>query len=176
MSEPPSKTDFPFRSNKTEIHPEAFVAAGAQVHGDVHIGKDSGIWFNVVMRGDVNFIRIGERTNIQDLTMVHVTQDGLPTIIGNDVTIGHTAVLHACTVKDFALVGMGSVVLDGAVIGERAMVGAGSLVTQGTEIPPGVLALGSPAKVVRDLKKEELEYLVWSAEHYVRLSKTYLSP
>lgn len=165
---------FPHRFEPPRIDPSVFVAPGARIVGDVVIGKDSSVWFNTVLRGDVNYIRIGERTNIQDLTMVHVAHEGAPTIIGSDVTIGHGVVLHACTIRDFALVGMGSLVLDGAEIGELALLGAGSLVTSGTKIPPRTKAFGRPAKVVGELTDAEIERLKWSAGHYVSLARTYL--
>jgi gamma-carbonic anhydrase len=145
------------------------------VLGDVTIGKESSLWFNSVVRGDVNYIRIGEKTNIQDLTLIHESYKKAPTIIGNSVTIGHSVVLHACTVGDFSLVGMGSVILDEAELGEYVLLGAGSLVTQGTKIPARSKAFGRPAKVVGTLTEEEIKFLTFSAEHYVRLSRTYLT-
>jgi carbonic anhydrase/acetyltransferase-like protein (isoleucine patch superfamily) len=117
---------------------------------------------------------VGERTNIQDLSLVHVTNHGNPTLIGNDVTIGHSVILHACTVGNFSLIGMGTVILDGAEIGDWCLIGAGSLVTLNTKIPPGSKAYGRPAKVVAELSDEERKFLRYSADHYVRLSKTYL--
>lgn len=164
---------FPHLGKKPQIAPSAFIATGAHVMGDVTLGKESSVWFNSVLRGDVNFIRVGERTNIQDLTMVHVTSEGNPTIIGNDVTIGHSCVIHACTIKDFALIGMGSLILDEAEIGEYVLLGAGSLVTQRMKIPPRSKAFGRPAKVVGQLTDEEIEELVFSAGHYVRLAKAH---
>lgn len=165
---------YPHRFNPTQVDPTAFVADTARVLGDVHVGKYSSIWFNVVLRGDVNYIRVGERTNVQDGSIIHVSYKASPTILGNDVTIGHSVTLHACTVRDFALVGMGSVILDDAEIGEFALIGAGSLVTQKTKIPPRCKALGRPAKVVGELTDAEIEKLRFSAGHYVRLSRTYL--
>jgi carbonic anhydrase/acetyltransferase-like protein (isoleucine patch superfamily) len=150
------------------------VAPGAHVIGDVVLGKESSVWFNTVLRGDVNYIRIGERTNIQDLSLVHESYKKSPTIVGNHVTVGHSVILHACTVGDFSLVGMGSVVLDDAEIGDFVLLGAGSLVTQGAKIPSGMKAFGRPAKVVGPITDEEREFLKWSAEHYVQLARTYL--
>lgn len=167
------KRHFPHRFVPPKIHPSVFQAPGSRIHGDVEIGKESSVWFNAVMRGDVNYIRIGEKTNIQDLSLIHVSFEGNPAIIGNAVTVGHSVVLHACSVRDYSLIGMGSCILDGAEIGEYVMLGAGSLVTQNTKIPSGSKAFGRPAKVVATLTEEEREHLRWSAEHYVRLAKTY---
>lgn len=139
----------------------------------MEIGEWSGIWFNTVARGDVNYIRIGARTNIQDLSLIHVTSQGNPTIIGDDVTVGHSCVIHACTVGNFSLVGMGSVLLDGAELGEFVLLGAGSLVTANTKIPPYTKAFGRPAKPVKELTPAEVEHLKFSAGHYVKLLKTY---
>ena len=124
--------------------------------GDVVLGEDASVWYGSVLRGDVHAIRVGERSNIQDLSVVHVTRDRFACTIGNEVTVGHRAVVHGCEVGDGALIGIGAVVLDGARIGERAMVGAGAVVTPGFEVPPGVLVLGAPARVVRDLREEEV--------------------
>jgi len=167
------KRDYPHRFVSPKIHPSALIFPGVQLWGDVEVGADSSIWFNSVLRGDVNYIRIGERTNIQDLSMVHVSYHASPTIIGNDVTIGHSVVLHACTIRDFALIGMGSCVQDDVEIGEFVMLGAGSLVTPRTKIPPRTKAFGRPAKVVGDLTDEEVERLRFSARHYVNLAKSY---
>ena len=142
--------------------------------GDVVLGEESSVWFNSVVRGDVHYIRIGHRTNVQDLCMLHVTHDTHPLIIGDDVTIGHHVVLHGCTVKDRVLIGMGAIIMDGAVIGEDSVVGAGALVTERTIVPPKSLILGSPAKVKRPVTQKELEWIRESAENYVRYAKTYL--
>ncbi|VAX32446.1 Carbonic anhydrase, gamma class [hydrothermal vent metagenome] len=157
------------------IPSSVFIAPSADVIGDVVLGEESSVWFGTVIRGDVHYIRIGARTNIQDLSMLHVTRKTHPLVIGNEVTVGHHVTLHGCTVKDRVLVGMGAVILDGAVVGENAMVGAGALVTQGMEIPPGSLAFGNPAKVRRPLKPEELSFLSQSAQNYVDLAGVYLS-
>lgn len=167
------KSLFPHRYRKPEVDPSVFVAAGAHILGDVQIGKESSIWFNCVLRGDVNAIRIGERSNIQDMSLIHVTHKGSPAIIGNDVTVGHGVILHACTIKDFALIGMGSVILDDAEIGEFVLLGAGSLVTQKTKLPARSKAFGRPAKVVGELSEAEIESLRLSAGHYVKLARTY---
>ena len=161
-----------FKGIKPIIRKNTFIARSADVIGKVEIKKDANIWFNTVIRGDVNRIVIGERTNIQDLTMIHVADD-YETIIGNDVTVGHNAILHGCIISDNCLIGMGAIILDGAFIGENVIIGAGALVTQGKKIPENSLVLGSPAKVVRRLTEEEIEYFKISADKYVKLSKEY---
>lgn len=145
----------------------------AEIIGDVEIGAGSSVWFNVVIRGDVNHIRIGERTNVQDGTVVHVTHKQYPTIIGSDVTIGHNATLHGCTVGDRCLIGMGAVVLDNAVVEDDAMVAAGALVTPGTRVASGTLYAGSPARYKRHLSDEEIAGLKQSAENYIDYVKSY---
>lgn len=144
----------------------AWVADSAQVMGDVVLGEDVGIWFGVVARGDTAPIRIGARTNIQDLSVLHADV-GQPLTIGTGVTVGHKAVLHGCTVGDNSLIGIGAVVLNGAKIGQGCLVGAGALVTEGKEFPDGSMILGSPARVVRYLSPEQLQGLRQSADHYV---------
>lgn len=150
-----------------------FLAEGSAVTGDVEIGEDSSLWFGTVVRGDVNTVRIGARTNLQDLTVVHVTAGKHPTVVGDDVTVGHRAVLHGCTVKDRCLVGIGAIVLDGAVVGPDAMIGAGALVPPGMVVPSGKLVLGAPARVVRDLTPEEIASFRNSAARYVGYAATY---
>jgi carbonic anhydrase/acetyltransferase-like protein (isoleucine patch superfamily) len=152
-----------------------FVAETAAVIGDVVIGDESSIWYGTVVRGDVMPIRIGARTSIQDNTVIHVTSDFSGTTIGDDCTVGHAAIIHACTVEDFCLIGMGSIILDGARIGRGSLVGAGALVTPGTDIPPGSLVIGSPAKVKRPLNEKEREQIRYGAEHYVELTRRYLA-
>ncbi len=144
----------PYRGVMPKIHPSVFTAEGSHVIGDVVIEKDSSVWFNAVIRGDVNFIRIGERTNIQDGAVLHVTHERYPLIIGSNVTVGHAAVVHAATVHDFSLIGMGAIVLDNARIGPYALVAAGAVVVGNAVIPEGMLAAGVPAKVVRPLTDE----------------------
>ncbi len=156
-----------------QIHPSVFLAEGSIVIGDVVIGEDSSLWYNSVLRGDIHSIRIGARTNIQDLSVGHVLTGTWPLIIGDDVTVGHRVVLHGCEIKSGSLIGMGSILLDGAVVGEEALVGAGSLVTEKMVIPPRTLALGSPAKVKRDLTAEELALLKTSAPHYVENARSH---
>jgi carbonic anhydrase/acetyltransferase-like protein (isoleucine patch superfamily) len=142
-----------------------YLANTAVVIGDVILGDCSSIWYHSVLRGDINRIEVGHHTNIQDNVVVHLADD-YPAIIGNYVTVGHSAVVHACTVEDECLIGMGAVVMDGAIVGERSMVGAQSLVTRGMEIPPGSLVMGSPARVVRALNEEERMGLKYWAEKY----------
>jgi carbonic anhydrase/acetyltransferase-like protein (isoleucine patch superfamily) len=163
----------PFDGKAPRIAASAFLASGTVVTGDVEIGDASSLWFGTVVRGDVNHVRIGRRTNVQDQSMVHVTGGTHPTVIGDDVTIGHRAVLHGCTVHDRCLVGIGAIVLDGAVVGPDAMVGAGALVPPGMVVPPGKLVLGAPAKVKRDLTAEELAFLRTSAERYAGYAAKY---
>lgn len=166
-----------FEGNYPKIHPSCFIAPNATVIGNVEIGEGASIWFNTVIRGDVNTIRIGKKTNIQDLCMIHVNSEGSPnptkTIIGNEVTVGHRVIIHGSTIGDRALIGMGSVLLDDVVIEEDCVIGAGSLVTEGTRIPAGHLAFGSPCKVIRPLKEEEKFFLPLSANHYYELAKKY---
>jgi carbonic anhydrase/acetyltransferase-like protein (isoleucine patch superfamily) len=144
----------------------AFIAEGAHVVGDVRLGANVSVWHCAVLRGDINFVEIGDRTNIQDGAIVHVA-DAFPAIIGRNVTVGHGAVIHACTVGEECLVGMRAVILDGAVIGAGSIIGAGAVVTQGTVVPPGSLVLGMPARVVRPLTVEERASLRASADKYV---------
>ena len=152
-----------------------FVAETAAVIGDVEIGDDSSVWYSTVIRGDVMPIRIGARTSLQDNTVIHVTAGRYGTTIGSDCTIGHSAIIHACIVEDLCLIGMGSILLDGARIGRGSLVGAGALVTPGTDIPPGSLVIGSPAKVKRPINDKEREQIVYGAAHYVELSRRYLA-
>lgn len=162
-----------FQGVAPKIAESAFVEDTAVIIGDVVIGEESSIWFNAVVRGDVHYIRIGDRTNIQDLSVIHVTHDTHPTVIGNDVTVGHHVVLYGCTIKDRVLVGMGAIIMDGAVIGEDCVVGAGALVTERTVVPPKSLILGSPAKVKRPVTDEELAWIRASAQNYVKYSRQY---
>lgn len=157
-----------------QINPSAYIQRSAHIIGDVHIGAESSVWFNVVVRGDVCYIRIGERVNIQDNSTVHVFSGGIPTILGDGVSIAHNVVVHACTIHASTLVGMGAIVLDGAEIGEECLIGAGAVIAPRTQIPPRSLVLGSPAKVVRPLKSEEIEGLHRSADNYVRFAREYL--
>ena len=170
----------PFKKIRPSIADSTYIDPAACVIGDVIIGEDSSIWPMVVIRGDVNSIDIGDRTNIQDGSVLHVTHKGPlnPTgnalHIGSDVTVGHGAVIHACTIEDECLIGMGCVILDAAVIQKGAMVGAGSVVSPGKVLPGGYLYLGSPARPVRELNQKEKDFLSYSAEHYVKLKNEYL--
>ncbi len=160
--------------HKSPIVPaSAFIAPGAVVLGDVTLGEETSIWFHTVLRGDINRIRIGAHSNIQDGSVVHIDSD-YDTTVGEWVTVGHRAIVHACTVDDEVLVGMGSIILDGAEIGARSIIGAGALVTGHKKIPPGSLVLGSPAKVVRALTLDEQSSIKGWAERYVQLSREYL--
>jgi len=169
-----------YRGEKPQIAKDVFIAQSADIIGNVQIGQDSSIWFGVVIRGDVNSIKIGKNTSIQDLSMVHVTHnskeninDGFPTYIGDNVTIGHRVMLHGCTIGNACLIGMSATILDGAIIGQESLVGAGSLVTQHKIFPPRSLIMGSPAKVIRELSDEEVESLYKSAENYVKFKDSY---
>lgn len=156
-----------------QLDESVFLAPGACVIGDVQVGENSSLWFNVVVRGDVNFIRIGKRSNIQDGSIVHVTRDTHPTVIGDDVTVGHSATLHGCTVHDGCLIGIGAIVLDGAVIGASSLVAAGSVVAPGTEVPPRSLVMGQPGLVKRALTEEECKNIHSFADRYVQYQDDY---
>ncbi len=172
----------PYRGILPTLGARAYIDPAACVIGDVVLGEDVSIWPLTVVRGDVNFIRIGDRTNIQDGTVIHVSHDGphaklggFATQIGSDVTIGHKAVIHACTIEDAVLIGMGAIVLDGTVVKKHAMVGAGALVPPGKVVGEGELWVGNPAKKVRMLTDAQIEALYYSAGHYVRLKDEYLA-
>jgi len=150
------------------VDASAFIDQSAQVIGDVHVGAESSVWMNVVIRGDVHYIRIGARTNIQDGTIVHVMRDTHPTVIGDDVTIGHGAVVHGSVIEDRCLVGMGAILLNGCRIGTGSIVAAGSLLPEGMVVPPGSMVMGAPAKVRRQLTSEEDASIKWYADNYVR--------
>jgi gamma-carbonic anhydrase len=155
------------------VDPSVFLAEGSVVVGDVEIGAGSSVWYGTVIRGDVHSVRIGARTNVQDLSMIHVTGGTHPTWIGDDVTIGHRVVLHGCTVKDRCLVGIGAIVLDGAVVEAEAMIGAGALVPPGMVVPSRTLVMGAPARVKRQLGEAEVAMLRGSAQHYVDYAAQY---
>jgi len=155
-----------FLRRQPRLGKNVFIARTATVIGDVTLGAHSSVWYGAVLRGDINRIVVGHHTNIQDNAVLHLADDHA-CLLGNWVTVGHSAVVHACTVRDEVLVGMGAVILDGAVIGKQSIIGAKALVTQGTKIPPGSLVLGAPAKVVRKLSKEERAGLKWWAQKYV---------
>ncbi len=156
-----------FQGITPRIHPSVFVADGAHIIGDVEIGPESSVWYNTVLRGDVNTIRIGARTNLQDLTMVHVEKGTHPTRIGDDVTVGHHVVLHGCTVGSRVLVGIGAILLNGVVVEDDAFIAAGTLLTPGTHVPSGSMVMGSPGKVRRQLTDPERAGLLTSAAGYV---------
>lgn len=163
----------PFKGCWPKIHETAFVAPSVDIIGDVEIGAHSSVWFQVVIRGDVHQIRIGNNTNIQDHSMLHVTRGKIPLTIGNEVTVGHRVTLHGCTIGNRILIGMGAIILDEAEIGDECLIGAGTLITQRIKIPPRSLVLGNPGKVIRPLKPEELEFLPKSAANYVSDSIEY---
>ncbi len=165
----------PYQGKTPKIHPTAFIAPGAVIIGDVEIGAYTNIWFGCVVRGDVHIIRIGERTNIQDGTIVHVTRKTGPTHIGSGITIGHQALIHACTLEDNCFVGMGAKLLDDVVVESNAMVAAGALVTPKKRVPSGQLWAGNPAKYMRDLSESDLAFFPVSAENYVQLGQEYLN-
>lgn len=160
-----------FKGIRPQVPASCFIDESAQLIGDIILGEQSSVWCNSVLRADVNPIRIGERTNIQDLTMVHVFHETYTTHIGDDVTVGHHVMLHGCTIGNRVLIGMGAVLMDGVVIEDDCIVAAGALVTPGTRIPSGSLAVGSPAKIKRPLTPEERGFLVQSAANYVRYAE-----
>lgn len=164
-----------FGSSRPRIHESALVVDGSIVIGDVEIGEDASLWFGAVVRGDVNYIRIGARTNIQDLTVIHVSSNTHPTIVEEEVTVGHRVVLHGCHVERGCLIGIGAIVMDGARVGAQSLVGAGTLLTPGTVIPPRSLVIGSPGRVKRELTDEEFAYLDKSWRNYVELKKHYFA-
>jgi len=164
-----------FKNLKPKVGERVFIAENATVIGDVEIGDDSSIWFGAILRGDVNYIKVGKCTSIQDGSVVHVTRNTHPTVIGSYVTVGHSVKLHGCTVKDNCLIGIGAIILDGAVINENSIVAAGTLVPPGKEFPPGSLIMGFPAVVKRELTPEEIEGLKEHALRYVKYKDEYLS-
>jgi carbonic anhydrase/acetyltransferase-like protein (isoleucine patch superfamily) len=163
----------PFLDKTPQIHPTVFVAENAMIIGDVEIGEDSSVWFGSVVRGDVNYIRIGARTNLQDHTIIHVNTGTHPTILEDEITVGHRVTLHGCYVESGCLVGIGSTVLDGARIGRNSLVAAGSLITPNTQIPPQSLVMGSPARVKRELTDDELAGMTRNWQSYVGLKDKY---
>jgi carbonic anhydrase/acetyltransferase-like protein (isoleucine patch superfamily) len=165
----------PYKGILPEVHRTAYIDQSAQVIGDVHVGEESSVWMNAVVRGDVHHIRIGRRTNIQDGTIVHVMNGTHPTAIGDEVTIGHAVVLHGCTVGDRVLVGMGAILLNGVRVGEDSIVAAGTLLTEGAEVPPRSLVMGRPGRVKRPLGDEEIASIRQYAERYVAYRLDYMS-
>ncbi|MCF8069664.1 MAG: gamma carbonic anhydrase family protein [Desulfobacterales bacterium] len=170
----------PFREFMPKIGDRVLVDPTAVVIGNVEIGEDSSIWPLAVIRGDIHYIRIGKRTSIQDSSVLHITHagtynpDGYPVTVGDDVTVGHSVILHGCTIGNRVLVGMGSTVMDGAVVKDEVLIGAGSLVTPGKALEGGYLYVGAPCKKVRRLSDKEIEYLTYSAQNYVKLKNEYL--
>jgi carbonic anhydrase/acetyltransferase-like protein (isoleucine patch superfamily) len=162
-----------FQNISPKIHETAFIAENATVIGDVEIGAESSVWFGAVVRGDVNYIRIGARTNIQDGSIIHVSSTTHPTVLEDEVTLGHRVTLHGCYVERGSLIGIGAIVMDGARIGANSLIGAGSLVTPNTEIPPRSLVLGSPARVRRELTEEEIYKQARFWQNYTKLLKVY---
>jgi carbonic anhydrase/acetyltransferase-like protein (isoleucine patch superfamily) len=164
-----------FRSVAPTVDATAYVDESAQVIGDVVIGAESSIWMNVVVRGDVHHIRIGRRTNVQDLTMVHVMRGTHPTHIGDEVTIGHSAVIHGCTIEDRCLIGMGAILLNGCTIGSSSIVAAGTLVPEGMHVPAGSLVMGAPARVTRALDESARQSIRDYADRYVQYRLDYMN-
>jgi len=163
-----------YLNTKPRIDQSSFIEDSAIIIGDVEIGAESSVWFNAIIRGDVNYIRIGNRTNIQDGTVCHVTLNKFPLTIGSHVTVGHGAILHGCVIEDFTLIGMGAKILDGARVEPFSMVAAGALVKQGFVVPSGYLVAGVPATIIRALSEAEKEKIKISADNYVRYFKNYL--
>lgn len=162
---------FPYKGILPSLAEDVFLAPGSKLVGDVTIGKGSSVWYNTVIRGDVHYVKIGEMTNIQDLSMLHVTNGKYPLNIGDKVTIGHSVTLHGCTIKDLTLIGMGAVVLDGAVVEEKSIVAAGAVVKPHFVVPSGKLVAGIPAKVIRDLTQDEIADLEESAQRYKKYTE-----
>jgi len=162
----------PFECHEPSFPATVFVASGAHVIGQVSLGADSSVWFNVVLRGDINSITIGERTNIQDGTIMHVT-GAHPVVVGSDVTIGHRAIVHGCTIGNSCLIGMGSIVLDGARVGDHSLVAAGAVVLQDFAVPEGSLVAGVPGKIIRQLTDDERSHIMKSARNYVEYARRF---
>lgn len=166
-----------YRGKRPVFQPNSFIAPNAYVIGDVVLGEQSSVWFNCTLRGDVNYIRIGARTNIQDGVVIHTASEkngNIPTLVGDDCTIGHQALLHACTIGHRVLIGMQACVMDGAVVADDSILAAGALLTPGKKVASGELWAGRPARLVRQLTTEERQHLQWSAHHYVKLASEYL--
>lgn len=164
-----------YKGMMPQIHETAFVEESAQVVGDVIIGKNSSVWFNAVVRGDVHYIRIGERTNIQDGVVLHGTLNTYPVILEHDISIGHNAVVHGCTIHSNCLIGMGAVVLDNADIGENCIIGAGAVIKEGMHVPSGSLVLGVPGRIVRTLTEQEIQGLTERALRYVSYKNAHIA-
>jgi carbonic anhydrase/acetyltransferase-like protein (isoleucine patch superfamily) len=165
---------YPHHGQWPQVHPSVFIAPSVDLIGELSIGEQSSVWFQCVIRADVNWIKIGARTNIQDHSMLHVNRRDCPLSIGDDVTVGHRAMIHGCQIGDRCLIGMGAIIMDKAVIGDDCVIAAGAVVTEHKVIPARSLVMGMPAKVIRELTSEELAYLKKSADNYVQDSKEYL--
>ncbi len=163
-----------YKGKLPDVHKSVYVAGNAVIIGDVVIGENSSAWFHAVVRGDENYIRIGARTNIQDNCVLHVTHQTYPLFIGDDVTIGHGAIIHGCRIKSRCLIGMGAILLDGSVVGEQSIVAAGSVVKEGMIVPPGTLVAGVPAVVKRELTQEDIDYIIDSSRNYVEFTAYYI--
>jgi carbonic anhydrase/acetyltransferase-like protein (isoleucine patch superfamily) len=163
-----------YKGNIPKIGENVYIAEGAKVIGEVEIGDYSSIWFNAIVRGDVNYIKIGEKTNVQDNCVLHVTYETAPLIIGSGVAVGHGVILHGCTIEDNCLIGSGSIIWDGAVIGEGSIVGAGAVVLANTKVPPHSVILGFPAKIKKSVSQEQYEEILKSAEHYFQYAQNYI--
>lgn len=162
-----------YRGVMPKVHSSAWVADSADVNGDVELGEEASVWFSTVVRGDVNFLRVGRGTNLQDGTVVHVNRNGTPTILGDYVTVGHAARLHGCHIKSNCLIGIGAVVLDGAALEDECVVAAGAVVSPGTLVPKGSLLMGAPARVKRQVTEKDLQLIYNSAKSYVALAAEY---
>ncbi len=156
-----------YKGMTPKIHSSVFLCEGVRIIGDVEIGKDSSVWYNTVIRGDIHYIKIGERTNIQDQSMIHVTNNLFPTNIGNGVLVGHSVTLHGTTLKDNCMIGIGAIVLDGSVVSSNSIVAAGALVKENYSVPEGVLVAGVPAKIIRDLTLDEIEKIKMMVDRYI---------
>jgi len=163
-----------YLGKEPKIGKEVFIAEGAKVIGDVTLGDHVSVWFNAIVRGDVHYIKIGDNTNIQDNSVLHVTTDIAPLNIGKNVIVGHSAILHGCTIEDNCLIGSGAIIWDGAVIGEGSIVGAGAIVLANFKAPPHSLILGTPAKIKSEVPDEQCEKIITAAEHYVTYAQNYM--
>jgi len=162
-----------FKGITPNIHESVFLCEGVRIIGDVTIGEDSSVWYNCVIRGDVHYIKIGKRVNIQDMSMIHVTNQKYPTTIGDDVSIAHSVTLHGCTLHDNCLIGMGALVLDNSVVGSNSLVAAGTVVRENFVVPEGVLVAGVPGKIIRDLRPDEIERVRSTSPNYVKYVAEY---
>jgi carbonic anhydrase/acetyltransferase-like protein (isoleucine patch superfamily) len=163
----------PYRGVMPKVHPSAWIAGSADVIGDVELGEESSVWFTTVVRGDVNFVRIGRGTNLQDGTVIHVNRNGTPAVVEEYVTVGHAARLHGCHIKSNCLIGIGAIVLDGAVLEEECVVAAGAVVSPGTVVTKGSLLMGTPARVKRRVTDKDLDLIYRSARNYIALAADY---